>query len=620
MASPIIAVGAFDGSISWDGGIPFPILHKADSAGNYYPHGHRIQFGFSPYGILGIALDASGNAYLGMQLRGYLPTDLYYDKNCGEELFTLRKVDPYGYTIWGVHHGQTVVSVCLDDDNNVYIFGDGVCDDGSKRTSYVQSAITTRKYDNDGNLLWSADHGFCASWTVQYFNNCKMVYKNGYIYTGSTQYSNVSGHRTCLTKYDSDTGDIVWKTMDGGNAAALAIARGIYVDDDDNVYVAGVIYGPIDTSIASQTHLFKYNSSGVLLTSARMSSNWPDNVNVYYTDIVKTSDDLLVVSTLHGADGNAEYGYYDNRRFDIYDLNLTFVGYGGTNDLNGTTIVRMDIDGDDNIYGITTGGTNVPYALPVLRKYDPTNNFDELWAIPFLDNSNLDSYEHDLEDVYCLAVRDIEYPPLLLEVDLGIPVINIPSISPPGLPITFSFGIPNIIREYIGRILPNIYRATLSGTTAYECAISSFNILKTTESQSLSIVVPFLTSSQITEIESRIGNNIILYRGVKFSSGIEQLELMLSVTFDSVRYDYGANSGSLTLSGSSDLVTGFTKTRAIAGISYRNEINGIRRIRARVDTYLQPGDTADLGDGETLTVAEVTIYINEGSAVMEFTE
>jgi hypothetical protein len=95
---------------------------------------------------------------------------------------------------------------------------------------------------------------------------------------------------------------------------------------------------------------------------------------------------------------------------------------------------------------------------------------------------------------------------------------------------------------------------------------------------------------------------------------------MLSVIFYSMRYDYGSRSGSITLSGSSALVSGFTKTRLITGISYRNEINGIRRIRAMVDTYLQPGDTADLGNGETLTVSEITIYIDEGSAVMEFTE
>lgn len=615
MASPIIAVGAFDGTRELNNGFPFPLLHKADSAGNYYPHGNRIQFNRSPYGIVGIALDVSGNAYLGMHLRGYLPSDPYYADNYGEELFTLRKVDPYGYTVWAVHHGQTVVSVCLDDDNNVYIFGDGVCTDGSKRISYIQSAITTRKYDNDGNLLWSADHGFSAPWVVQWLNNCKIVYKNGYIYTGSYQLSNVPGYRTCLTKYDANTGAIEWKAMDGGIATSSARALGIYVDDDDNVYVAGVVYGTENNLIVNQTHLFKYDSSGALVTSARMNSDYQDNSLVYYTDIVKTSDDLLVVSALNGASGGEI-----NRRFDIYDLNLTFVGYGGTNDLNGTTIMKMDIDGDNNIYGITVGGYNASYALPVLRKYDPANNFDELWSIPFLDNYNVDSWEHDLEDIYCISVRDIEYPPLLLNIGLGIPVINLPSISPPGLAIDFSLIVPKFIREYQGRLLPNIYRAYISGTPDYECAISSFQILKNTSKQSLSIVIPFLSSSQVTEVETRIGNNLTLYRGIKFLDESEQLEEMLSVVFDLMRYDYGSRSGSITLSGSSDLVSGFTKTRLISGISYRNELNGIRRIRAMVDTYLQPGDIADLGNGETLTVSEITIYIDAGSAVMEFTE
>jgi len=606
MASPIIAVGTVNGTIGGlSNGFPFPFLQKADSAGNYYPHGHKTQFNRSSNGILGIALDASGNSYLGSYLKAYLPSDPYYAYTYGEELITIRKVDPYGNTVWTAHHGQAVLSVCLDDDDNVYIFGNAICADGSLRTGSTQTATTTRKYDNDGNLIWSADHGFAAYFYPGWYNNCQIVFKNGYVYTGSKGYS---ASYTNLTKYNASTGAVVWKAFPGQDAQIYAI----YVDDDDNVYAAGVMYGA-NYNIENQTHLIKYNSSGTVITQARISSDWAENTAIWYSGIVKNSGDELILSVVNGASGGVV-----NRWFDKYDLDLTFIGYDGTYDSGGATISRISIDDDDHIYAIMRESRSYGAAYDNLRKFDATT-LDEVWKIPLYDNEEIDTYSHGM-DVYCLAVRDIEYPPLLLEVDLGIPVINLPSISPPGLPITFSFGIPNIIREYIGRSLPNIYRATLSGTTAYECAISSLNILKNTTSQSLSIVVPFLNSSQITEIESRIGNNIILYRGVKFSSGIEQLESMLSVTFDSVRYDYGANSGSLTLSGSSDLVTGFTKTRAIAGISYRNEINGIRRIRARVDTYLQPGDTADLGGGETLTVAEVTIYINEGSAVMEFTE
>ena len=299
-------------------------------------------------------------------------------------------------------------------------------------------------------------------------------------------------------------------------------------------------------------------------------------------------------------------------------MDITFLGYDGAFDAGLASIRKIAIDDDDHVYAIMAEDRSYGTAYKNLRKFDATT-LDQVWSIPLYDNVEVDNFDHGM-DVYSIAVRDVEYPPLLLKVNLGIPTIPIPSISPPGLAINLLLGIPNFIREYVGRPLPNIYRATISGTTAYECAMSSFQILKNTSQQSLSIVIPFLTASQVTEVETRIGNNLTLYRGIKFLDESEQLEKMLSVVFDSIRYDYGSSSGSITLSGSSVLVSGFIKTRLITGISYRNEINGIRRIRSMVDTYLQPGDTADLGNGETLTVSEITIYLDEGSAVMEFSE
>jgi len=602
MASPVIAVGTVNGTIGGldSDGFPFPFLQKADSAGNYYPHGHKTQFNRSSNGIFGIALDASGNAYLGFGLKAYLSSDLYWPYTYGEELITLRNVDPYGNTVWSAHHGQAVLSVCLDDDDNVYIFGDAVRPDGSLRTHPTQTAITTRKYDNDGNLIWSADHGFSIN------SGCKAVYKNGYLYTGSSW--GYTDSLTNLTKYDATTGEIIWKTFDGFGA----LVRAIYVDDDDNVYAAGRVYGT-DYSLSKQIHLKKYNSSGILISQIKMDSDWAVNTGVFYSGIVKNSSDELILSAVNGASGGVI-----NRWFDKFDLDLTFIGHDGTHNGGLASIKKIAIDDDDHVYAIMAEGRSYGLAYRNLRKFDATT-LDQVWSIPLYDNVEVDTYDHSM-DVYDIAVRDVEYPPLLLRVGLGDPLINIPSISPPGLALNLSLNVPRFIREYQGRLLPNIYRAYISGTLDYECAISSFQILKNTSKQSLSIVIPFLSSSQVTEVETRIGNNLTLYRGIKFLDESEQLEKMLSVVFDSIRYDYGSSSGSITLSGSSVLVSGFIKTRLITGISYRNEINGIRRIRSMVDTYLQPGDTADLGNGETLTVSEITIYLDESSAVMEFTE
>ena len=57
-AKPVVAVGCVD----WgDDEIYDPVQQKWDSAGNAYPHGHRVSIGPYHWGIYGIALDAQGN-------------------------------------------------------------------------------------------------------------------------------------------------------------------------------------------------------------------------------------------------------------------------------------------------------------------------------------------------------------------------------------------------------------------------------------------------------------------------------------------------------------------------------------------------------------------------------
>jgi len=74
------------------------------------------------------------------------------------------------------------------------------------------------------------------------------------------------------------------------------------------------------------------------------------------------------------------------------------------------------------------------------------------------------------------------------------------------------------------------------------------------------------------------------------------------------------------LAARSDAETADPKTRAMRGISYRQTSDGIRRIRCDIDTYLMPGDTADLGGGETMTVAELVYTVGADQAFMEITE
>jgi hypothetical protein len=100
------------------------------------------------------------------------------------------------------------------------------------------------------------------------------------------------------------------------------------------------------------------------------------------------------------------------------------------------------------------------------------------------------------------------------------------------------------------------------------------------------------------------------------------MEPMLSVPLaGGIRYDLGARAASATLTGSAaEAAAVTTQTRVLRGISYRTESSGRRRVRCAVDTFIRPGDTADLGGGETLTVAELVYSVDAFSASLEVAE
>ena len=117
-----------------------------------------------------------------------------------------------------------------------------------------------------------------------------------------------------------------------------------------------------------------------------------------------------------------------------------------------------------------------------------------------------------------------------------------------------------------------------------------------------------------------MGGDLIVYRGLRFADGSEQLDELVRVVFTGCRYDGGANRRSLTLEGSITTPSANAQTRTARGISYRNQSAQGRRLRCDVDTWLRPGDQMDLGGGEFITVDSIVCSISPASAVMEIAE
>lgn len=251
-------------------------------------------------------------------------------------------------------------------------------------------------------------------------------------------------------------------------------------------------------------------------------------------------------------------------------------------------------------------------SLYYLAAYDDAG--DPLWSAV---EPNISGSAHFR---WMTLVEATNLPALALPVSLGtVSFIGDQYLEMPGLAFPISLAIPDWRREYVGAPLPDVYRLFLDGTPALEIKPSSLTIRRTLYGWQLTAVGCVLSVDDLTAITDRIGNTLTLYRGVRFSNGIEQLETMMEVDLETVRGDQGPRSFSCTVDGRTETAITGTGTRALRGISYRNISGNQRRLRCAIDPYLRPGDTATWGS-DSLTVREITISISPVNGIMEITE
>jgi hypothetical protein len=602
MTDKIIAVGTgiTTNSTSWP--TTLPKIHKYDSAGNDYQHGHRTTITGNMEGVTGIALDAVGNVYICGLLTAY--TDGGINPYWPAGAYTTYKIDPNGNILWTANHGAAVLGIAVDSSGNVYTVGDAVNASGQvyphnaldgggtsgDRTGYY----TLRKYNSAGVLQWSADHGFSYSYKETLELKIPIVYYSSYLYVGGFTTAGETVEWGALTKVNATTGAIVWRAA---SSAYTMSTSDITIDGSGNIYICGDYYDPpIRDTVRA------YDSSGNLLYSAALTGT--DSAFSAGAGIsIKSDGDVLVLTSRYKFN-STDYSYLSRFSSSLaYEASYAAVYY--------TIFPRgLVIDDDDGVYIISS---NDIYAT--IWKY-PADVSDLDWS------ETTTGHSSGTVGAYCITIASVETPPLQIKLDLGIPSWQGDYYTAaPGLAIALSLGIPYPIREYAGRPLPVIFRLYLTGGTGtIELPLSSFSYRESTTTINLDAVIPLPSISLITDIEDRQDGNLLLYRGVRFSDYSEQLDLMASVAFDSIRYDIGTNSASVSVSGSNAYTAGQIKTRVISEISYRATIDGARRMRGAMDTYLHVGDTADLGNSETMTVNTLTLSVNADSATLEISE
>jgi hypothetical protein len=198
------------------------------------------------------------------------------------------------------------------------------------------------------------------------------------------------------------------------------------------------------------------------------------------------------------------------------------------------------------------------------------------------------------------------------------------SYYPPTISLALVEQAPFFLRNPPGNaILRTVFRVYLTapGEPDLELPARSFQARnRLTTRNYLAVVVPD-PLPYIDAIQQRSSGRLVVKTGFALADGTETLQEIASGVFSDFRYDLGPFNGSATLVGYDYRAPRPPIARPMRGINFRGMNNsGARRFRCELDMYLQPGDTAELGDGESIVVDQVSYVISARQAVMEISE
>ena len=354
-----------------------------------------------------IAIDANGLAYLAgsttspnFPLRSPLQLKIAGAKNA----FVL-KLNAMGNslvfsTYLGGNGSDTAYGIALDASGNAYVAGDTTSvsfPPAGKQlgTRGGQDAFVAKLSSDGSRLIYntslggvSDDHGAAIA-----LDASGDAYVTGS--TWSTDFPVVSASQTGLAggqdafvaKLAADGSSLLFSTFLGGTGGGLGYpeaGQGIAVDSQGNAYVAGVT-GSSDFPLlhalqiskrGSSTDAFaaKFTSSGTLVYSTYLGGSGMDAANAIAVDSIGSayvagetfSSDLPVINATQGATG----GDYDAfwAKLSPSGDSLSVLSYLGGNSSDTATAVALDAAGDVYLAGWTQS-TN----FPVLNGYQSTN-------------------------------------------------------------------------------------------------------------------------------------------------------------------------------------------------------------------------------------------------------
>ena len=229
---------------------------------------------------LGIAADNSNNIIVtGYSFIG------------GDNDYFTVKYDSNGTILWADtldnSDNDYAHSVAVDNSNNIIITG------GS--SEWVFGDYFTVKYDSNGTILWAdtIDNGY-----DDYANGVAVDNSNNIIVTGASYITGAYTADYFTVKYDSN-GTILWAdTIDNGHHD---VATGVAADNSNNIIVTGVSFIHVG---GGEYLTVKYDSSGTILWADTVDNGWFDVARGVAVD---NSDNIIVTGDFYLYDDDNDY-------------------------------------------------------------------------------------------------------------------------------------------------------------------------------------------------------------------------------------------------------------------------------------------------------------------------
>lgn len=544
--------------------VPFPQLHGA-----------RIR---------AIQLDGAGNIYIGGDAVGAGKT-------------VLRKVDPAGTLLWSAAADSaradlrdTVYAIALDGSGNVYTAGGKSVGGG-----------LIRKYDAAGNLLWTQrPAGMPLSVALDGSGN---IYTGGMLGAGYWLGPNEFQPWNVLPGYFGSgppAGSFAWYTPahDMRGVVKWAASDGAFLGAAHEYEETRIAFGggKIHAVFANSTVNYRTFDAGLTLLQER-DIGWTRSAAAPVVSSTGTRTFAGARTSVPTAVENL-YHYFAQTAADVdpWAGKVATMARGVT---------------DQGALRADAGYPALEFTHPYGMTVGPDRGLNSTGGAEFWDGA-----------VAIALVENTQTPGLALGLGLGLPTWRGDQISrAPGLPLGLGLGLPVARREYVGALpLPDVYRLAVDGAPELALPLKSVQCRRSLTGLTVTAVVPVATVDLVDALIARVGNDLIVRRGIRFTDGVEQVEEFLRAPLTSIRSDTGASAGSMTLVASLAAPATSAQTRALRGISYRAGLTGSRRVRCAIDTFLRPGDTADLGGGETLVAGEIVYAIAPESGTMEVAE